>query len=85
MSANFYKRPAERIAVIGITGTNGKSTTAFLIESILYAAGRKSALIGTIEYHVAGRVLSRAPHHARGTRTEPYSSTKRSAKAQPTP
>ncbi len=61
MSANFYKRPAERIAVTGITGTNGKSTTAFLIESILTAAGRKSALIGTIEYHVAGHVYP-APH-----------------------
>jgi len=61
LSANFYKRPAERLAVVGITGTNGKSTTAFLIESILNAAGRKSALIGTIEYHVAGKVLP-APH-----------------------
>lgn len=61
ISENFYKRPAERIAVTGITGTNGKSTTAFLIESILSAAGRKSALIGTIEYHVAGKVLA-APH-----------------------
>jgi UDP-N-acetylmuramoyl-L-alanyl-D-glutamate--2,6-diaminopimelate ligase len=58
---NFYKRPAERIAVTGITGTNGKSTTAFLIESILSAAGRKSALIGTIEYHVAGKIFP-APH-----------------------
>src|ERR1035441_10505074 len=38
LSANFYKRPAERIANTGITGTNGKSTTAFLIESILQAA-----------------------------------------------
>jgi UDP-N-acetylmuramoyl-L-alanyl-D-glutamate--2,6-diaminopimelate ligase len=61
LSANFYKRPAERIAVTGITGTNGKSTAAFLIESILTAAGRKSALVGTIEYHVAGRVCP-APH-----------------------
>src|SRR5713226_1346222 len=61
LSANFYKRPAERLAVTGITGTNGKSTTAFLVESILAAAGRKSALIGTIEYHVAGKVLP-APH-----------------------
>src|SRR3984893_10419658 len=34
LSANFYKRPAERIAVTGITGTNGKRTTAFLVESI---------------------------------------------------
>src|SRR6202044_393214 len=61
ISANFYKRPAERIAVTGITGTNGKSTTAFLLEAILTAAGRKSALIGTIEYHVAGKILP-APH-----------------------
>ena len=61
LSANFYKRPAERLAITGITGTNGKSTTAFLLESILSAAGRKSALIGTIEYHVAGKILP-APH-----------------------
>ncbi len=60
-SSNFYQHPAERIALTGITGTNGKSTTAFLLESILHAAGRKTALIGTIEYHVAGKVLS-APH-----------------------
>jgi len=61
ISANFYRKPAERIAVTGITGTNGKSTTAFLVEAILAAAGRKSALIGTIEYHVGGKVLP-APH-----------------------
>jgi UDP-N-acetylmuramoyl-L-alanyl-D-glutamate--2,6-diaminopimelate ligase len=61
LSANFYKLPAERITNTGITGTNGKSTTAFLIESILQAAGRKTALVGTIEYHVAGKVLP-APH-----------------------
>lgn len=61
ISANFYKKPAERIAITGITGTNGKSTTAFLLESILNAAARKSALVGTIEYHVAGKILP-APH-----------------------
>ncbi len=61
LSANFYKRPAERMANTGITGTNGKSTTAFLVESILGAAGRKTALIGTIEYHVASKILP-APH-----------------------
>src|ERR1700691_3049066 len=61
VSANFYKKPAERIAVTGITGTDGKSTTAFLVEAILTAAGRKSALVGTIEYHVGGKVLP-APH-----------------------
>jgi UDP-N-acetylmuramoyl-L-alanyl-D-glutamate--2,6-diaminopimelate ligase len=61
ISANFYKKPAERLAIVGITGTNGKSTTAFLVESILAAAKRNSALIGTIEYRVAGRSFP-APH-----------------------
>ncbi len=61
LSANFYGRPAGRLAITGITGTNGKSTTAFLLESILCADERKSALVGTIEYHVAGKVLP-APH-----------------------
>ena len=61
LSSNFYRRPAERLTITGITGTNGKSTVAFLVESILTAASRKSALIGTIEYHVAGKVQP-APH-----------------------
>ncbi len=61
LSANFYGSPAKRLSVTGITGTNGKSTTAFLLESILAAAARKSLLVGTIEYHVAGTVLP-APH-----------------------
>jgi len=57
VSANFYERPAERLAITGITGTNGKTTTAFLVESMLVGAGRKAALIGTIEHHIAGEVL----------------------------
>ena len=61
LSANFYRHPVERIAVTGVTGTNGKSTAAFLVEAILKAAERPSLLIGTIEYHVAGRILP-APH-----------------------
>jgi len=61
ISANFYGHPAKQLALTGITGTNGKSSTAFLLEAMLAAAGRKSLLVGTIEYHVAGRVLP-APH-----------------------
>jgi UDP-N-acetylmuramoyl-L-alanyl-D-glutamate--2,6-diaminopimelate ligase len=57
LSANFYGRPAQKLAITGITGTNGKSTTAFLLESILCADRRKGPLVGTIEYHVAGKVL----------------------------
>ena len=61
ISANFYKHPGNRLKLVGITGTNGKTTTAYLVESILNAAGCKSVLIGTIEYHVAGNVVP-APH-----------------------
>ena len=53
----FYGQPHERIAICGITGTNGKTTTGFLVDSVLRAAGRTTALIGTIEYHLANRVL----------------------------
>jgi UDP-N-acetylmuramoyl-L-alanyl-D-glutamate--2,6-diaminopimelate ligase len=61
LSANFFGNPANRLSLTGITGTNGKSTTTFLVESILRAADRKCALVGTIEYHVADRILP-APH-----------------------
>jgi len=54
---NFYHRPDERIAVTGITGTNGKTTTSYLTDAILRAAGKTTAMIGTIEYHLGGRVL----------------------------
>src|SRR5512141_2029858 len=61
VSANFYGQPARKLGITGITGTNGKSTTAFLLEAILRAAGRNGALVGTIEYHVCGKILP-APH-----------------------
>lgn len=53
-SAAFYGHPERRLAATAITGTNGKTTTAFLTEALLHAAGRSTVLIGTIEYHVAG-------------------------------
>jgi UDP-N-acetylmuramoyl-L-alanyl-D-glutamate--2,6-diaminopimelate ligase len=55
-SAAFFGHPESTLAATGITGTNGKTTTAFLTESLLNAAARKTVLIGTIEYHVAGEV-----------------------------
>jgi UDP-N-acetylmuramoyl-L-alanyl-D-glutamate--2,6-diaminopimelate ligase len=61
MSANFYGNPAKKLKISGITGTNGKTTTTFLLESILRYSGKQSALIGTIEYHVADKVLP-SPH-----------------------
>ena len=48
IAAAYYGHPADRLAMIGVTGTNGKTTTTWLLESILAAAGRSPGLIGTI-------------------------------------
>ncbi|HWR16469.1 MAG TPA: UDP-N-acetylmuramoyl-L-alanyl-D-glutamate--2,6-diaminopimelate ligase [Terriglobales bacterium] len=61
VSANFYGRPAEKLANTGVTGTNGKTTTTFLIEAILNKHRERTVLVGTIEYHVLGKVIP-APH-----------------------
>jgi UDP-N-acetylmuramoyl-L-alanyl-D-glutamate--2,6-diaminopimelate ligase len=53
---NFYQHPDERVLLTGITGTNGKTTTAYLIETILRQAGKITGLIGTIEYRLADEV-----------------------------
>jgi UDP-N-acetylmuramoyl-L-alanyl-D-glutamate--2,6-diaminopimelate ligase len=61
LTANFYKHPAEKLAITGITGTNGKTTTAFLLNAMLRSAQRKSALVGTVEYRIENNVYP-APH-----------------------
>src|ERR671931_2633520 len=50
----FFGRPTEQLQVAGVTGTNGKTTTAFLLYAILAAAGRRPGLLGTIESRVGG-------------------------------
>jgi len=50
-AANFYKQPAKALKLVGVTGTNGKTTTTSLIDSILRASGAKTGLLGTIAYH----------------------------------
>jgi UDP-N-acetylmuramoyl-L-alanyl-D-glutamate--2,6-diaminopimelate ligase len=54
---NFYSNPDEKIGLTAVTGTNGKTTTTYLIDSVLRAAGHVTTLVGTIEYHLAGKVL----------------------------
>ena len=51
---NFYRKPDEQVAFTGVTGTNGKTTTTYLIDAMLRAAGKTTAMIGTIEYRLAG-------------------------------
>jgi len=52
----FYNRPSERLKLIGITGTKGKTTTSYLVRSIIEAAGHRTGLIGTIDYRVGNKV-----------------------------
>ncbi|NLM51381.1 MAG: UDP-N-acetylmuramoyl-L-alanyl-D-glutamate--2,6-diaminopimelate ligase [Firmicutes bacterium] len=55
LSANFYDYPAKNLVLTGVTGTNGKTTTTYLIDALLKSAGAATGLIGTISYHIRGR------------------------------
>ncbi|NDL66140.1 UDP-N-acetylmuramoyl-L-alanyl-D-glutamate--2,6-diaminopimelate ligase [Anaerotalea alkaliphila] len=58
IAANFYGHPTEKMTLAGVTGTNGKTSTVFLIQNILKHAGRKTGLIGTIENRIGDRVVA---------------------------
>src|SRR6266566_8324559 len=57
LSAIFYGRPAQRLKLAAVTGTNGKTTTSFLIKHICEKAGLRCGLIGTVRYEIGERVL----------------------------
>ncbi|MFO7601976.1 MAG: UDP-N-acetylmuramoyl-L-alanyl-D-glutamate--2,6-diaminopimelate ligase [Candidatus Desulfacyla sp.] len=57
LAVRFFDAPFKTMNLIGITGTNGKTTTAYLLESILVAAGKQPGVIGTINYRFRGQVL----------------------------
>ena len=54
---NFYGNPSSQMTVIGVTGTNSKTTTTFLTKSIIEANGCKTGLIGTIQYQIGNRII----------------------------
>jgi UDP-N-acetylmuramoyl-L-alanyl-D-glutamate--2,6-diaminopimelate ligase len=64
LAAEFFANPSGQLALVGITGTNGKTTTSYLLASIFDAAGIKCGRIGTVGYEVAGREVE-------ATRTTP--------------
>jgi UDP-N-acetylmuramoyl-L-alanyl-D-glutamate--2,6-diaminopimelate ligase len=66
LAVAFYERPARRLKLAGVTGTNGKTTTTFLIKHICEKAGLRCGLIGTVRYEIGERVLP-------ATRTTPES------------
>ncbi|NLG54724.1 MAG: UDP-N-acetylmuramoyl-L-alanyl-D-glutamate--2,6-diaminopimelate ligase [Rhodococcus sp.] len=55
VSATIYGHPSEKMKIVGITGTSGKTTTSYLLEAALTAGGRSPALVGTIETRIRGR------------------------------
>ena len=57
IAAKFNGFPSKQMHIAGITGTNGKTTITYLIESILHAAGKKAGVIGTISYRYDGHTL----------------------------
>jgi UDP-N-acetylmuramoyl-L-alanyl-D-glutamate--2,6-diaminopimelate ligase len=61
ISSNFYGDPSSRLSLIGITGTNGKTTTTYLVESIFKKAGWNAGVIGTINYRF-GQKTTPAPN-----------------------
>ncbi len=62
VSAEFYGHPSRSMTVVGVTGTNGKTTTSYFLESIFLNAGRPVGLIGTVNYRAMGRLLEKASH-----------------------
>jgi UDP-N-acetylmuramoyl-L-alanyl-D-glutamate--2,6-diaminopimelate ligase len=56
-AAAYYQHPSRKLKVIGVTGTNGKTTVAFMIKQILQEAGVNCGLIGTVRYEIGERVI----------------------------
>jgi len=61
ISANIFEHPEQKLALSAVTGTNGKTTTSYLLEGMLRSIARTCVLIGTIEYHVGDEVRE-SPH-----------------------
>jgi UDP-N-acetylmuramoyl-L-alanyl-D-glutamate--2,6-diaminopimelate ligase len=53
----YYGHPSRRLTVVGITGTNGKTTTSYLVEALLQTRGLRTGVIGTIQYRIGDRTL----------------------------
>jgi UDP-N-acetylmuramoyl-L-alanyl-D-glutamate--2,6-diaminopimelate ligase len=60
IAANFYARPAQQLTLLGVTGTNGKTTVTYLLEAMSTAAYSSTGVIGTLGYKVAGRTVELA-------------------------
>jgi UDP-N-acetylmuramoyl-L-alanyl-D-glutamate--2,6-diaminopimelate ligase len=66
-AATVHRQPSASLSLLGVTGTNGKTTTTFLLESVLRAAGHRTGLVGTVQTQIDGRAVP-------GVRTTPEAS-----------
>lgn len=57
LAARFYGNPSRKIKVVGITGTNGKTTVSYLIEALLKGIGKQPAVIGTVNYRFKDKII----------------------------
>ena len=62
LADRFFGHPSGALTVIGVTGTNGKTTTTYFLEAIVAASGGKPGVVGTVDYRLEGKVLSKAPN-----------------------
>ena len=62
MADEFFGHPSGALTVVGVTGTNGKTTTTFFLESIAQAAGKLPGVVGTVDYRLGGRAVAAAPN-----------------------
>jgi UDP-N-acetylmuramoyl-L-alanyl-D-glutamate--2,6-diaminopimelate ligase len=57
LASGYYQNPSSKLKVIGVTGTNGKTTVSFMIKAMLEQAGIKTGLMGTVHYEIGERVI----------------------------
>ena len=57
LASAYYRHPARQLTMVGITGTNGKTTTAHVVEAILQAAGETVGMLGTVDYRIGAKRL----------------------------
>jgi UDP-N-acetylmuramoyl-L-alanyl-D-glutamate--2,6-diaminopimelate ligase len=59
-AASYYQHPSTKLQIIGVTGTNGKTTVAFMIKEVMEAAGIRTGLLGTVRYEIGDRIIPAA-------------------------
>jgi UDP-N-acetylmuramoyl-L-alanyl-D-glutamate--2,6-diaminopimelate ligase len=67
LSAAFFEKPSKRLSIVGITGTDGKTTTSYMTEAILASAGNRTGVIGTVSVKIGEQILE---HETRQTTPE---------------